>query len=326
MIISGITSSVIIEILKMFKNDIREKAVKFGKSKTSNQGLLDALHLELPDVKTVMSAYKRQLPEFDDFNRKTQLILNASKEFGQLKPAKQRRFSKPGLKEGGVSGGNFIYSKKSLQDFAAHAGYAHNGHYGDEFVNLKDNNRNLADERLFPGISLIKRPKLSIVKDQEQWNMRQSDEAEAYKITDIEAFISGIRDMYSEANPLHPVIESLIRNHIINNHYVLPTMAGIAGLHAEVQALNNLLTLEDNRAGKAVGSRKIGEYMRDILKSSIFTQRLTTKQAGDDFAACHNCSGILSSPVNVITGKVESAGSNFSSTLSRYKTSQESPI
>lgn len=310
----------------MFKNDIREKAVTSGKSKTSNEGLLDALHLELPDVKAVMSAYKKQTPEFGDFNRKTQLILNASQEFGQLKPAKQRKFSKPGLKKEGVSDGNFIYSKKSLQDFAAHAGYVHNGDYDDEFVNFKDNDRNLANGRLFPGINLIKRPKLSIVKDKEAWKMQQSDEAEAYKVTDIEAFISGIREMYGEENPLHPVIESLIRNHIINNHYVLPTMAGIAGLHAEVQALNNLLTLEDEREGKAVGSRKIGEYMRDMLQSSIFTQRLTTKQAGDDFAACHNCSGILSSPVNVITGKVESSGSNFSSTLSRYKKSQESPM
>ncbi|OCA55302.1 YwqJ-related putative deaminase [Photorhabdus namnaonensis] len=310
----------------MYKNDIREKVVTSGKSKTSNEGLLDALHLELPDVKAVMSAYKKQIPEFGDFNRKTQLILNASKEFGQLKLAKQRKFSKPGLKRDGVSDGSFVYSKKSLQDFAAHAGYVHNGDYDDEFVNFKDNDRNLADGRLFPGIGLIKRPKLSIVKDKEAWKMQQSDEAEAYKVTDIEAFISGIREMYGEENPLHPVVESLIRNHIINNHYVLPTMAGIAGLHAEVQALNNLLTLGDEREGKTVGSRKIGEYMRDILQSSIFTQRLTTKQAGDDFAACHNCSGILSSPVNVITGKVESAGSSFSSTLSRYKKSQESPI
>ncbi|MEK9499085.1 YwqJ-related putative deaminase [Photorhabdus sp. P32] len=310
----------------MFKNDIRERAVKFGKSKNSDEGLFDALHLELPNIKSVMSAYKKQLPEFDDFSRKTQLILDSSNAFGKLKFAEQGKFSQLGLKEGGVSGGSFIYSKKSLQDFAAHAGYVHDGHYGDEFVNLKDNNRNLADERLFPGISLIKRPKVSIVKDKGKWEIQQSDVAEAYKITDIEAFIAGIREMYGKANPLHPVIESLIRNHLINNHYILPTMAGIAGLHAEVQALNNLLIVEDRRAGKAVGSRKIGEYMRDMLKSSIFTQRLTTKQAGDDFAACHNCSGILSSPVNVITGKVESAGSNFSSTLSRYKTSQESPI
>ncbi|WP_338015619.1 YwqJ-related putative deaminase [Photorhabdus bodei] len=157
--------------------------------------------------------------------------------------------------------------------------------------------------------------------------MQQSDEAEAYKIIDIESFISGIRDMYGRVNtPLHPVIESLIRNHIINNDRILPTMAGIAGLHAEVQALNNLLILEDKKVGKIIGSRKISEYIRDMLKSSIFTQRLTTKQAGDNFAACHNCSGILSSPVNVVTGKVTSAGSDFSSTLSRYKTPQESPI
>ncbi|ERT10746.1 hypothetical protein [Photorhabdus temperata] len=76
--------------------------------------------------------------------------------------------------------------------------------------------------------------------------------------------------MYEKAgNPLHPITESLIKEHMINNAGVLPTMAGI-------------------------------------------TQRLTTRQTGSDFAACHNCSGILSAPVNVVTGKVESAGSHFS--------------
>ncbi|WP_176692949.1 hypothetical protein [Photorhabdus luminescens] len=59
---------------------------------------------------------------------------------------------------------------------------------------------------------------------------------------------------------------------------------------------------------------------------NLNTQRLTTKQAGDDFAACHNCSGILSTPANVITGKVASSGSNFVLTLAQYKASQESPI
>ncbi|OCQ52990.1 hypothetical protein Ppb6_01883 [Photorhabdus australis subsp. thailandensis] len=88
---------------------------------------------------------------------------------------------------------------------------------------------------------------------------------------------------------------------------ILPTMAGIAGLHAEVQALNNLFISGDRGTEK----RENWKYIRNMLESTIFTQRLTAGQAGKDFAACHNCSGILSSPVNVITGKVESAGGNF---------------
>ncbi|MCW7762597.1 YwqJ-related putative deaminase [Photorhabdus luminescens] len=315
----------------MLKNDIREKAIKKLHSKDKNPDItrLDGLHLELPDNKAVTSAYQQHIPELKDFSKKTQLILNASKEFGQLKPAKQRSFSKAGLKADGISDGRFTYAKKSLENFAAHAGYEHHGHYDDEFVNLKNNEKNLADGKLFPGINLIKRQKLSKVKNEKtkKWETQLRDEAEAYKVNNIESFISEIKDMYKQANkPLHPITESLIRDHIANNDGVLPTMAGIAGLHAEVQALNNLLILADERAGKPIGSRKIGEYMRDMLESSIFTQRLTTKQAGDDFAACHNCSGILSTPANVITGKVASAGSNFALTLARYKASQESPI
>ncbi|ERT12152.1 hypothetical protein LGZ99_00960 [Photorhabdus temperata] len=310
----------------MFKNDVYDKTVKSGKGKTSDGMLLDALYLDIPNAKSVMSAYKKKTPKLPDFNKKTKLILNSSKRFGQLKPAKQRAFSEPGLKANGVSDGKFIYSKNSLSNFAAHAGYEHNGHYEDEFVNFKDNDRNLAEGKLFPGVNLIRRPLIEKNKETNEWEIKQI-EVDAYKVSDIDSFILGIKNMYSEAGTsLHPITESLIRNHIINNDYILPTMAGIAGLHAEVQALNHLLILEDKRAGKTIGSRKIGEYMRDMLKSSVFTQRLTTKQAGDDFAACHNCSGILSAPANVITGKVESAGSNFSSTLSRYNRSQESPI
>ncbi|OCQ52480.1 hypothetical protein Ppb6_02216 [Photorhabdus australis subsp. thailandensis] len=293
----------------MFKYDTSEKMAKFGKGKTSDGMLLDTLYLEIPDEKAVMSAYKSQiLDELRNFSEKTHSFFSGKKP---------------------------LYSKKYLANLAAHAGYVHVtdynsiGNYKDGFVNFKDNSRNLAEGKLFPGIRLIKRPKLSIVRDKEteRWKKQESDEADAYEITDIESFISGVRDMYSRANvDLHPVIESLIRNHIVNNDHVLPTMAGIAGLHAEVQALNNLLILADGRAGKIVGGRKIEEYMQDMLKSFIFTQRLTTKQAGNDFAACHNCSGILSVPANVITGKVASAGSNFSLILSRYKNSQESPI
>ncbi|WP_387464335.1 YwqJ-related putative deaminase [Photorhabdus sp. RM323S] len=310
----------------MFKNDVYEKTVKSGKGKTPDGMLLDALYLEIPNARAVMSAYKKKTPNLPDFNEKTQLILSSSKKFGQLKPAKQRAFSESGLKADGVSDGKFIYSKNALSNFAAHAGYEHNGHYEDEFVNFKDNDRNLAEGKLFPGINLIRRPLIEKNKETNEWEIKQI-EVGAYKVSDIDSFILGISNMYREAGTsLHSITESLIRNHVINNDYVLPMMAGIAGLHAEVQALNRLFILEDERAGKAIGGRKIGEYMRDMLKSSIFTQRLTTKQAGDDFAACHNCSGILSAPANVITGKVESAGSNFSSTLSRYKKSQESPI
>ncbi|MBS9442584.1 YwqJ-related putative deaminase [Photorhabdus heterorhabditis] len=308
----------------MFQNRIRnEKTTQSDKGKTLDR-MTDSLCLEIPNVEAVMLAYRKLTGKYKAFSDKTKLILDSSEKFGKLKYAKQCKFIMPGLNENGVYNGSFIYSKKSLQDFSAHAGYEHNGHYKDEFVNFKDNKGNLAKGKLFPGISLIERRKLSIVKNKEgKWEYKEIDEAEVYEVTDIEKFISGVRGMYRQGNTfLHAETEVLIRKHIINNENILPTMAGIAGLHAEVQALNNLFILGD----KGTEKREKWKYIRDMLESSIFTQRLTTVNAGKDFAACHNCSGILSSPVNVITGKVESAGGDFSSTLSRYNMLQESPI
>ncbi|MGV7961271.1 YwqJ-related putative deaminase [Photorhabdus tasmaniensis] len=360
-------------------HDTREKTIKKTRfrDKNSNTSILDTLHLELPDKKAIISAYQNPKKNLYSirFTEKTKEIINNN---------------------------DVNYLKNS----AAHAGYVHgnikesNSKYKDGFVNLKDNNKNLADGKLFPGIELIKRPTISISmkkieenkevkkknkeseenkevkkknkkgekkgqkkedkktmienyinnnkkisgmqelnklfinntlmekEEEKKWKilLRFTNEANCYEINNIEDFISGIKDMYTEAKQtLHPITESLIRDHITKNENILPTMAGIAGLHAEVQALNDLFISCDENNNRSA-SNNIKDYMKDILKSSIFTQRLTTEQAGDAFAACHNCSGILSSPINVTTGKVTSAGSNFSLTLSRYETSQESPI
>ncbi|WP_387468333.1 YwqJ-related putative deaminase [Photorhabdus sp. RM323S] len=357
-------------------HDTREKTIKRTRSrdKNSNMTILDTLHLELPDKKAIVSTDKNLKKDLYStiFTEKTREIINNN---------------------------DVNYLKKT----AAHAGYEigdikeSNYKYKDGFVNLKDNNKNLADGKLFPGIELIKRPTMSIsmkkieenkeaeknkevkkknkkgekkgqkkedkktmienyiknnkkISDMQELNklfinntlmekekeeeeekkwkilLRFTNEANCYEINNIEDFISGIKDMYTEAKKtLHPITESLIRDHLTKNENILPTMAGIAGLHAEVLSLNDLFISCDENNNRSA-SNNIKDYMKDILKSSIFTQRLTTEQAGDAFAACHNCSGILSSPINVITGKVTSAGSNFSLTLSRYETSQESPI
>ncbi|NHB91771.1 YwqJ-related putative deaminase [Photorhabdus cinerea] len=289
-----------------------KKITQSGKGKTLDR-MIDSFYLEIPNVEAVTLAYQKLNDKYKKFDDKTKLILSSSNEFSPLPEKKRKGFSKSGLKNNGVLDGSFIYTKNALKNFAAHAGYENNGHYEDEFVNFKDNKKNLAKGKLFPGISLIERRKLSRVKNKDgEWEpTKEIDEAEAYKVTDIEKFISGVKGMYRQGNTfLHAETEALIRKHIANNENILPTMAGIAGLHAEVQALNNLFISGD----KGTEKREKWKYIRDMLESSIFTQRLTTGQAGKDFSACHNCSGILSSPVNVITGKVESAGGNFSST------------
>ncbi len=94
---------------------------------------------------------------------------------------------------------------------------------------------------------------------------------------------------------LHSWVERRIKAHIKENNNVLPKMAGIAGLHAEVQALNYIVTQLSER----------GENISINLNSTyIFTQRLVGDE-NQDFPACHNCSGILSGMENVMTGRVE---------------------
>ncbi|MGJ0623513.1 RHS repeat-associated core domain-containing protein [Xenorhabdus bovienii] len=275
--------------------------------------ILDVLHIDQPDTAKVAAAYQRQLSStMTTFQNKTDLILTESQ-----KTAKEKS---PGMKQ---------FSKNSLQNFAAHAGYFHNDSYQDLYVNFKDKNQNLAPGKLFPGVELLPQKTIAITKPEGGWKNALSikiarefedSTAKKYRVKfkvkdekkDISEFITGVKDMYKQGKQvLHPMIQRLIKEHVEHNDYVLPTMAGIAGLHAEVQALNKIFIESDEVSGQAADPLNPARYARAMLQSSIFTKRLTTDKAGQDFPACHNCSGIIRSPANVITGMVESAGSNF---------------
>ncbi|MBC8954020.1 YwqJ-related putative deaminase [Xenorhabdus sp. PB62.4] len=267
------------------------------KKKSELNRNLDALHLDKPDTERVSAAYQGLLsPYMARFQNKTGSILKKE-------------------------------SKKALQNYAAHAGYLHNNTYQDGFINFKDNNRNLGRGKLFPGVELLPRKTIPINTPESGYKNKPSnnivrtlrdDTATEYRVSDMSQFISGLQDMYEKnGQTLHPMTQRLVENHIAHNGGILPTMAGIAGLHAEVQALNQILIAADQNE-----PLNPARYTKAMFQSSIFTKRLTTANAGQDFPACHNCSGIIQSPANVITGTVDSAGSNFSKQVAKRHRSQ----
>ncbi|REF25899.1 YwqJ-like deaminase [Xenorhabdus cabanillasii] len=261
---------------------------------------LESLHLDKPDTERVSVAYQHLLSSYMDNFQNTTSLLRKEK------------------------------SKKALQNFAAHAGYLRDKdgkEYKDRFVNFKDNNRNLAPGKLFPGVKLIPQKTIEVNRPIGPWRNKlaydiedifRNNMANEYRVTNTPAFIKGLQDMYEKnGQTLHPMTQRLVEEHIAHNGDILPTMAGIAGLHAEVQALNQIFITADQNE-----PLNPARYDKAMLQSSIFTKRLTTANAGKDFPACHNCSGIIKSPANVITGMVDSAGSNFSKQIAKRYRSQ----
>jgi RHS repeat-associated protein len=118
------------------------------------------------------------------------------------------------------------------------------------------------------------------------------DEAEGVlRITDVDAYIGEVRRLYAEAgNELNPIIEQRIRAQIANNPALDPTR-GLPGLHAEVQAANDVL----NQAGEDAALDAV----------DVATSKITPMEGqGGAFPACENCSGILDSS-HIVTGSAE---------------------
>ncbi|EOC9367956.1 YwqJ-related putative deaminase, partial [Enterobacter asburiae] len=194
---------------------------------------------------------------------------------------------------------NMKFTNAKLKGFAAHAGVINtlpsDVIYKDEFLNLPGS---LSKKNLFPGVEIISenvRPGFEsyhpdTLKKSKKW--RPEISLGYYKVVGLEAFISEIGKQYkTSGTELHPVTESRIRAHVKKNKSILPNMAGIAGLHAEVQALNYIIS----HSTKGVS--------QTLNNSYIYTQRLVGAQ-GEDFPACYNCSGIISGLENVMTGRV----------------------
>lgn len=192
------------------------------------------------------------------------------------------------------------FTNARLKGYAAHAGVLNTGnqHYKDGFLNFAGN---LSSKGTFPGVEIVPESRSSrlsayhpdTLASSKAW--RPAMDLGYYRVTDENVFVSAIQQQYSAAGtPLHAVVEARIRQHIARNDNVLPKMAGIAGLHAEVQALN--YALSQPRTDDTSTSATLNDLF-------IYTQRLVGA-TGEDFPACHNCAGIISGLENVMTGKV----------------------
>ncbi|QDL35718.1 RHS repeat protein (plasmid) [Serratia liquefaciens] len=195
------------------------------------------------------------------------------------------------------------YTNAKLKNYAAHAGFLNTSSgeapiFKSGFINLPGS---LSNKNTFPGVRLENEKirggfeeyspeKLKVSK---KWRPEMS--LGYYRVENPDVFIDEIKRLYSASgSELHEVVERRIRNHITNNNNVLPKMAGIAGLHAEVQALNHIVSMHD-----------IEDSVASKLSSSyIYTQRLVGAR-NEDFPACHNCSGIINGLENVMTGRVK---------------------
>lgn len=195
------------------------------------------------------------------------------------------------------------YTNAKLKNYAAHAGFLNTSSgeapiFKSGFINLPGS---LSNKNTFPGVRLenekIRRGfeeySPEKLKASKKWRPEMS--LGYYRVVNPDVFIGEIKRLYSASgSELHEVVERRIRNHITNNNNILPKMAGIAGLHAEVQVLNHIVSMhntEDSVASK-------------LSSSYIYTQRLVGAR-NEDFPACHNCSGIINGLENVMTGRVK---------------------
>ncbi|WP_342228318.1 YwqJ-related putative deaminase [Rickettsiella endosymbiont of Rhagonycha lignosa] len=129
-----------------------------------------------------------------------------------------------------------------------------------------------------------------------------------YLIVNLDAFLNAVDEKYKKYGEagLHPIIRSRITHHLKKNNYTIPRSAGIPGLHAEIVALNDQLWQHhDHFPSVAKKIKNTSLFFRTMNNTIIMTKRLyKTKggREGDDFKACFNCSGILTFPVNILTG------------------------
>ncbi|MFZ6781341.1 DUF4214 domain-containing protein [Undibacterium sp. Ji83W] len=117
-----------------------------------------------------------------------------------------------------------------------------------------------------------------------------------YTISDTDAFISGVRDAYARSGQkLNGLTAQQIRDYV-SSEKVFAQQAGVPGLHAEVQAANDLYNKLVNPAGALMNG--------DI---SVVTYKLGKTSGsgmqGGPFLACSNCGGILPPQINVVTGR-----------------------
>ncbi|WP_080422788.1 filamentous hemagglutinin N-terminal domain-containing protein [Burkholderia ubonensis] len=125
--------------------------------------------------------------------------------------------------------------------------------------------------------------------------VKMSEDGATFVITDQSVFMTAVKGAYRDAGQtLNSQTAQQIQGYI-SSHASFPTMAGVPGLHAEVQSLNYIYNSVPNPA------------LINLADVNIATIKLgRTSLAGNQggaFMACKNCSGIIPSKVNVVTGR-----------------------
>jgi RHS repeat-associated protein len=128
----------------------------------------------------------------------------------------------------------------------------------------------------------------------------RNNETGTFVISDRDAYLNLLKDQYNAAgNPLHPYTESLIINHLdevaSKSDGVFDFHAGLPGFHAEVQAANDVF----NQLPKGTDLNTF-----DLSSVQVSTYKVApSKGQGEAFHACSNCGGILTPPINILTGR-----------------------
>ncbi|RQX83023.1 filamentous hemagglutinin N-terminal domain-containing protein [Burkholderia anthina] len=125
--------------------------------------------------------------------------------------------------------------------------------------------------------------------------VKMSADGDTFAIVDQSAFLGAVARAYSNSGQkLNSQTVRQIEGYL-SSHDSFPTIAGIPGLHAEVQSLNYIYNAVPNPA------------TLNLADVSIATIKLGPSSAagnqGGAFMACKNCSGIIPPQVNVITGR-----------------------
>ena len=121
-----------------------------------------------------------------------------------------------------------------------------------------------------------------------------------FTIPDHDAFIEGVSDTYAKAGQvLNPLMADNIRDFLVKTEAkgeTFANFAGVPGLHAEVQAVNDLYNKLDDPAA-ALKNKEIAVATYKLGKTSGGCHQ------GGEFLACSNCGGIIPEDVDVVTGR-----------------------
>ncbi|WP_080422084.1 filamentous hemagglutinin N-terminal domain-containing protein [Burkholderia ubonensis] len=125
--------------------------------------------------------------------------------------------------------------------------------------------------------------------------VKMSEDGATFAITDQSVFMTAVKGAYRDAGQtLNSQTAQQIQGYI-SSHASFPTMAGVPGLHAEVQSLNYIYNSVPNPASI---------NLADVNIATIKLGRTSLAgNQGGAFMACKNCSGIIPSKVNVVTGR-----------------------